>query len=104
MSALAVLPVTAVVACARRKRGLVGFVGGAASQLQLWSGGARVVDFVVMYVESNCIAERKGGLLLVCAHDRKREGNNSLRWGKSDRRKRAGGVLLLAMDGSMSSC
>jgi hypothetical protein len=35
MSALAVLPVTAVVACARRKRGLVGFVGGAASQLQL---------------------------------------------------------------------
>jgi hypothetical protein len=26
-----------------------------------------VVDFVVMYVESNCIAERKEGLLLVCA-------------------------------------
>jgi hypothetical protein len=45
--------------------------------------------------ESNCIAERKEELLVISAQNRKREGNRSLRWGKSDRRKRAGGVLLL---------
>jgi hypothetical protein len=43
-----------------------------------------VVDSVVMYVESNCIAERKEALLLFCAHDRKRRkqllatGNNQI--------------------------